>query len=253
MGASHVAPRLRVVQGWCSPSRRRRGEIRRAPGPAAGTGSTAPVPRGGPRRRTCSPALMRLRTSSDMSSGSSGSADRGGFGRFVHVDAPRRVCRPPKPARGRRRLARAALTAPHALLSSLSAGSPSSSPPQAARLRAGPPSAFTPSASPPRVTPPIGLQTRSTPPRSRPARPRRPPELKGSLSTTLISGSRSASARMVVDLPVPRSPMIMTPPIWGARAGGRLSSAGLVGARSSGRLLTGPLSGPRFRPGASRA
>mmetsp|Transcript_11746 Transcript_11746/g.20905 ORF Transcript_11746/g.20905 Transcript_11746/m.20905 type:complete len:294 (+) Transcript_11746:491-1372(+) len=41
-------------------------------------------------------------------------------------------------------------------------------------------------------------------------------ELKGSLSTTFISGSRSARARMVVDFPVPRSPIIITPPILGS-------------------------------------
>mmetsp|Transcript_19820 Transcript_19820/g.51518 ORF Transcript_19820/g.51518 Transcript_19820/m.51518 type:complete len:313 (+) Transcript_19820:3598-4536(+) len=41
-------------------------------------------------------------------------------------------------------------------------------------------------------------------------------ELKASLATTWISGSKSARARMVVDFPVPLSPMIITPPILGS-------------------------------------
>ena len=41
-------------------------------------------------------------------------------------------------------------------------------------------------------------------------------ELNGSSFTTSISGSRSAIARIVVDLPVPRSPIIITPPILGS-------------------------------------
>ena len=40
--------------------------------------------------------------------------------------------------------------------------------------------------------------------------------LYGSPATTSMSGSRSARARMVVDLPVPRSPMIITPPMRGS-------------------------------------
>mmetsp|Transcript_14492 Transcript_14492/g.43809 ORF Transcript_14492/g.43809 Transcript_14492/m.43809 type:complete len:285 (-) Transcript_14492:206-1060(-) len=40
--------------------------------------------------------------------------------------------------------------------------------------------------------------------------------LKGSPATTWILGSRSVSARTVVDLPVPRSPITMTPPIFGS-------------------------------------
>ena len=40
--------------------------------------------------------------------------------------------------------------------------------------------------------------------------------LKGSPSTTSISGNKSAKALMVVDLPVPRSPIIITPPILGS-------------------------------------
>ena len=41
-------------------------------------------------------------------------------------------------------------------------------------------------------------------------------ELKGSLATTSISGKRSAKALIVVDFPVPRSPIIITPPILGS-------------------------------------
>ncbi|KAG0486458.1 hypothetical protein HPP92_008553 [Vanilla planifolia] len=41
-------------------------------------------------------------------------------------------------------------------------------------------------------------------------------ELKGSPMTTLISGRRSTSDRTAVDLPVPRSPIIITPPIFGS-------------------------------------
>ena len=40
--------------------------------------------------------------------------------------------------------------------------------------------------------------------------------LNGSSATTSISGKRSARARTVVDLPVPRSPMTITPPILGS-------------------------------------
>ena len=40
-------------------------------------------------------------------------------------------------------------------------------------------------------------------------------ELKGSSFTTSISGSKSAIARIVVDFPVLRSPIIITPPILG--------------------------------------
>mmetsp|Transcript_144035 Transcript_144035/g.359112 ORF Transcript_144035/g.359112 Transcript_144035/m.359112 type:complete len:271 (+) Transcript_144035:354-1166(+) len=41
-------------------------------------------------------------------------------------------------------------------------------------------------------------------------------ELYGSSATVSISGSRSTRARIVVVLPVPRSPRIMTPPIFGS-------------------------------------
>mmetsp|Transcript_133534 Transcript_133534/g.188674 ORF Transcript_133534/g.188674 Transcript_133534/m.188674 type:complete len:215 (+) Transcript_133534:540-1184(+) len=41
-------------------------------------------------------------------------------------------------------------------------------------------------------------------------------ELYGSSETQAISGRRSTKARMVVVLPVPRSPMIITPPILGS-------------------------------------
>ena len=41
-------------------------------------------------------------------------------------------------------------------------------------------------------------------------------ELNGSSFTTSISGNKSAIARIVVDLPVPRSPIIITPPIFGS-------------------------------------
>ena len=41
-------------------------------------------------------------------------------------------------------------------------------------------------------------------------------ELKGSSFTISISGSKSAIALIVVDFPVPRSPIIITPPIFGS-------------------------------------
>ncbi|RAL44759.1 hypothetical protein DM860_003518 [Cuscuta australis] len=41
-------------------------------------------------------------------------------------------------------------------------------------------------------------------------------ELNGSPETTLISGSKSTNDRTVVDFPVPRSPIIITPPIFGS-------------------------------------
>ena len=41
-------------------------------------------------------------------------------------------------------------------------------------------------------------------------------ELNGSSLTISISGNKSAIARIVVDLPVPRSPIIITPPIFGS-------------------------------------
>jgi len=38
--------------------------------------------------------------------------------------------------------------------------------------------------------------------------------VEGSSATTVICGNKSANARIVVDLPVPRSPIIITPPIF---------------------------------------
>jgi hypothetical protein len=190
--------------------------------------------------RTFSPALMRPRTSSDISSGSSGS--KGGrfkagsrardsveFSRSgppAYAVLARRGCgaRPGARARGR----------------------------EAGRHMSG---LGLPAA--PRAASAAGASGRQQPRVSakRAHQPRCAPELKGSLSTTLISGSRSASARMVVDLPVPRSPMIMTPPIWGGRrAGGHAPRASQAAAADEGASRHAPHPGRRgARSGSSPA